>query len=492
MKVFGSMILFLLWSWISGCATLSPGPRRENFEPLFLYSEDEPKEGVASDVLGPFFTYRQDKEGKDLAWRPFFYWKREEGRYTLLEYLYPLGKYKRTEKEVESYFMPFFSTRKDLTQEQKKERGFLLAFWGETEKGEPYGGFFPLYGKLKKRFGKDEMNFILWPVYSDSREGDNRTYSFLWPFFSRTEGGGKDGFKMWPIYGYERKEKDYEKIFFLWPIFHFERRHLYTDDPTEMAMVFPLYVSSASSKRVSRSVLWPFFNYTYDEEDHYTQWDFPWPFLQWAKGDDKSIFRIFPLYGHKRWEDRESGYILWPLYWYNREEEKGYQMIRHRFLLLSKDQTEVWKDEGKRARILRIWPLFYYGQRKEGSVHFHFPALIPIDDEGFERNWGPLFRLYEYRRNPEGDFESKFLWGLYLHRKSASRELYELSFFLTYYTAEDLFYFSLLKGLLEYRAEGDKRALRLFYSPWPIEWERSLIISEAGAEQEEKAGSKNP
>ena len=60
-----------------------------------------------------------------------------------------------------------------------------------------------------------------------------------------------------------------------------------------------------------------------------------------------------------------------------------------------------------------------------------------------------------------------------MHRQNPSRELYELSFFLTYYTAEDLVYFSLLKGLLEYRGDGSKHALRVLYSPWPMEWESS-------------------
>jgi hypothetical protein len=60
-----------------------------------------------------------------------------------------------------------------------------------------------------------------------------------------------------------------------------------------------------------------------------------------------------------------------------------------------------------------------------------------------------------------------------VHRQNPSRELYELSFILTYYTAEDLVYFSLLKGLLEYRGDGSKHVLRVLYSPWPMEWESS-------------------
>ena len=41
------------------------------------------------------------------------------------------------------------------------------------------------------------MNFFLWPLYSDSREGDSKTYTFLWPIFSYySEGTGREGFKV--------------------------------------------------------------------------------------------------------------------------------------------------------------------------------------------------------------------------------------------------------------------------------------------------------
>jgi len=123
-------------------------------------------------------------------------------------------------------------------------------------------------------------------------------------------------------------------------------------------------------------------------------------------------------------------------------------------------------------------------------VFFYLPALIPLDDEGFERNWNPLLRLYEYRKNARGESESKFLWGFYTHRRNATRELYEVSFFLTHYTAEDLSYFSLLKGLVEYRADGPTRALRLLYSPWPIEWEQLPALEEAAGEPDERSLSR--
>jgi hypothetical protein len=484
MRIRFGMVILLLGVWLSGCATLNPGPRRENFAPLFVYSEDEKREGRALDALGPFFTYRKDSEEKEVAFRPFFYSTREPGRYRL-DYLYPLGGYERTEQRIHSYFHFVYSTDRDLTAAptRKKQKSFLLAFWGETEEGESYGGFFPIYGNLKKRFGRDEMNFFLWPLYSDSREGESKTYTVLWPIFSYYGGVGREGFKVWPLWGYDRQENDHDKTFFLWPIFHFEKRNLYMENPTEIKMVWPLYVSMDEGTRVNRSVLWPFFNYEYDEDAHYTQWDFPWPFLQWAEGEERSILRIFPFYGRKYWLGVEKGYILFPIYLYERDEDETYRTALDRYLLFSKDQTKVWKKENKTERRLRVWPFFYYRQEKEGAVYLYSPCIIPIDLQGFEQNWAPLLTLYEYRRDPEGDSESKFLWGVYVHRQNAARDLFELSFILTYYTADDVTYLSILKGLVEYRAESSRYALRVLYSPWAMQWESRTAI--AGREEKE-------
>jgi hypothetical protein len=482
-----------LWTWISGCATLNPGPRRENFAPLFIYSEDEDREGKALDVLGPFFSYRKDTKEQDLAFRPFFY-RKEEPQRTFLEYLYPLGKYERTDEEVRSYLMPLYSTRRDLTkpETEKKERTFFLAIWGETDQGEKYGGVFPFYGRLKKRFSKDEMSFVLWPLYSHSREGENQTTTILWPIFSLTSGGGKEGWKVWPLAGHENKKNDYDKTFYLWPIFHFEKRHLYTDDPTTIQMAIPFYVSMTSSRREHKGVLWPFFTYTHDEDDHYTQRDFPWPFVQWAKGDDKSILRVFPFYGRKYWEGREQGYLLWPIYSYTRYGDDDHRKEDNRFLLFSKDEMDVWKNRDQKERRLRVWPLFYHREEKEGGVYIYWPCLIPFDFDGFERNWVPLLSLYEYRRNPQGASESKFLWGFYTHRQSSLRELYELSFLMTYYKAAEVSYFALLRGLFEYRTGKEQCALRFLYSPWPIQWDCSDEGQEAVAEPRKIMVPKDP
>jgi len=470
-KIGAAMAILLLSLWISGCATLSPVPKRANFQPLFLYSEDQESGKKTTEILGPFFYSRKERGSQHLAFRPFFYWEKKEREYSRLEYLFPLGKYKRTDREVDSYFVPLVSTHRDLTQEvEEKKRTFLLAIWGETEGGEPYGGLFPIYGHLKERFAKDEVDFFLWPLYTRTRDGQNQTYTLLWPFFSFSDGGGRESVKIWPLYGHDRKEKEFDKTFFLWPFFQFEKRYLYTDDPMDIEMVFPFYLSFRSSHQSRTTVLWPFFDHTRNEKTNYSQWDFPWPILRWAEGDDTHIFRLFPLYGKKELKERESGFFLFPIHWYDFQLEEDYEKRTVRFLILSKDETEIWKEEGTKAESLRVWPFFSYRLRKDGSVGFYAPVIIPSDEEGVERNWTPLFSLYQYSQNARGEGESRFLWGVYLHQWSSMHDLYELSFLLTYYRAEDLFYFSLLQGLFEYRSDGRKQALRVLYWPWPIEW----------------------
>jgi hypothetical protein len=248
----------------------------------------------------------------------------------------------------------------------------------------------------------------------------------------------------------------------------------------------------ASSKRTHRSVLWPFFHHTWDEEDNYNQWDLPWPIFQRAEGKDKSIFRIFPIYGHKYWEGREHGYILWPIYIYNRHGDGDYLREYKRYLLFSKDETNEWKSRGERERMIRVWPFYYSRQENDGSEYRYFPCLIPFDYRGLERAWVPILSLYEYRRNAKGASESKALWGIYVHRQNSLRELYELSFLMTYYKSAENTYFSLFKGLLEYKAGKERCALRLLFSPWPIQWDCPEEAKETVAESGSLVVNKNP
>ena len=256
-----SIMALLLIILSCGCATSFTDNRRLNMEPFFNYDKDTGEEYTQFDAIGPLFTFKSKPKKKEYGLRPFFYVrKKEEGLFKEVEYLYPLGKYRVTEKERVSRFIPLFSSHKDLSEESKKpsDFGFFPVFWGKDEENKNYWGVFPIYGRLSHRFGKDRIRFFLWPLYSDSKEGGSRTQNILWPIFSRTTGGGKSGWRIWPLYGQEEKEDEYSKYYALWPIFFFQKTDLDTDNPRTFTAALPLFVSSHSPDKESRSFLWPF------------------------------------------------------------------------------------------------------------------------------------------------------------------------------------------------------------------------------------------
>ena len=95
----------------------------------------------------PFINYNKDK----FIFRPLFSNERKN-----FYFLYPIVEFSETKDKITKRFFPVFNRtyNKNKIQEEKFT-SFLLAFWGKTDKNKSYGGFFPIYGKLKKKFGYD-------------------------------------------------------------------------------------------------------------------------------------------------------------------------------------------------------------------------------------------------------------------------------------------------------------------------------------------------
>ncbi len=472
------LYLCLYLCLFNGCASTQHKYETENYQPLFDYTYDREKNINRYNILGPFITIETGPEKEDRIYRPFYADTQDKKKDTAdTDYIYPLGNYKKTPEGEFSRFTPFYTSR---AEGKKGDFGFFPVFWGKTEDGEKYGGFFPIYGNFKKRFGKDEIRFFLWPVYTNVREDKTETTDIIWPIFSKTTGEKEDGFGIWPLFGYRDKEGEYSKRFFLWPLIYNNKTRLDTARPTEYKAFLPFYSSETSPGRVTKSVLWPFFNYLHDEEEELTLRDFPWPIIQKGEGRNFRVFRVFPVFGFREKEESESRFFLWPVYTYERYRPEDSEKVVHRFLLISKYEYENPKSQiqNPKSLQLRLWPLFNYKNKKDGGTLFHFPEIIPIETEGFEKNYAPIFRLYEYQSTPppspsieagdkkEGEMESRLLWGLYSHKKNSFGDFISLSFLLNYEKREDESKFSLLKGLLEFGKKKDKGYMKIFYIPF--------------------------
>jgi hypothetical protein len=470
------LILVLVLLFLSGCAHLSPDLTPLNVSPLFHIQTNPERQARRVDGIGPFYSQSESPEEREWTFRPFFSYRENKKENTEeWEYLYPLGRYKKNRDGIERRFIPFYSSftpnYSDELRDPRDNVDLFPVFWGKDKEGRSYGGLFPFGGTFRGRFTRDEINFVLWPIYTRVVDGETQTYNILWPIFSFTSGGDRQGFRVWPIVGNESKEGmgAYEKSFFLWPIFHYQKRDTDTDNPKTYFYVFPLYLSERSSNEQKNVFLFPFFSFYFEKNFNYHQIDFPWPVIQFSGGEDMEGVRFWPLMTYRRDQNKTKMSIAWPIFIQEKYEDDKRDEVLNRVLFFSKIDQIYHKQEDRWERDTKIWPLFRYAEDGLGKEYFYFPALMPADWEGLERNYGMLFRVYEYYKDGKGRETSKFLWGLYYHQKEKESERIEVSFLFTYLKGKDSLQVSFLKGLVGYERDGPKRQMRILYLPISLE-----------------------
>lgn len=467
---------------IMGVCLLAPdGARGESriftLWPVIDYRSSPEIDYTSLHLLGPLFKYERKGEEREAGLRPlaFHAWDSEE-QIAYSDFLYPIVSRKKTEEA--SSFQALRLLQSDFGRRETGSHNeftlFPFIFYGETQERGDYFAFFPFGGKLYDRFGRDEIRFALFPLYGRTTRGETTVTNLLWPIFAHIEGEDEAGLKLWPLLGASEKEGVYRRRFFLWPVFFAEDLRLDTDNPQRRRAAFPFYIREQSPSGSSRTVLWPFFSYRHDRLRDYEEWNFPWPIMRVTRGSDREGERFLPFWADEQVGNNRKRWFVWPIY---KIEELQTEIIEQRrdrilFFLFSHLSEEKAAETPERLRRTDLWPLFTW-QEKEGVTHFHTLSLLePFfpGNEGFERNWSPLWRLYQFKKDRHGNEMSSFLWNLYWKERRGSDlavELFPLVFFRREAGEREL---GLLKGLVRYRQGENGRQVNLFYLPWGITW----------------------
>ena len=334
-----------------------------------------------------------------------------------------------------------------------------------------YTALFPLYGRLQNRLFRDEIFFVLFPIYGESRKRDVVTDNYLYPLFHLRRGEGLQGWQFWPLIGNEHKDVTtktngfgeteiiggHDKFFALWPVYFHQNNGIGTDDPEKFRATLPLYGVVRSPQRDSTSVLWPFFNWIDDREKKYREWEGPWPFVVVARGEGKTTTRVFPLFSRSHNDTFEDNFYLWPLYKYNRLHAESLDRERARILFyLFSNVTEKNTETGAERKRVDFWPLFTWHQEFNGSSRLQILALVESalpNNPGIERNWSPLWSLWRSENNPlAGAASQSLLWNLYRRDTTPGAKKC-----------------SLLFGFFQYQSDSEMKKVRLFYVP-VLQW----------------------
>ena len=436
--------------------TLDSGQRTEAVGPLFYCQEKNSElNSEFTCALPPIFSHNVDPTVES----------------TEDDFFYPLLTYELYGKEYRWQLLQLWSFAGGQEPDGSQQSRFTLfpLFFEQrsTNTDENYTAFVPFYGHLQHRLFRDKIYFVMFPVYGQSQKKDVVTDNYLFPFFHVRHGDGMTGWQFWPLVGNEHKivtsqtngfgdtsiVGGYDKFFALWPIYFHYDTGIGTDDPEKFRAVIPLYDYSRSPKRDSTTVLWPFFSWIDDRGKKYREWQGPWPFVIFARGEGKTTDRVWPIFSQSHDAFKESDSYLWPVYTFKRTHSDPLNLQRTRVLFYLYANT-VEKNTATGAEKRRVDALPFFTYHRDFNGNRRLQILAPVEpalpnNRGVERNWSPLWSLWISESNPQSGASSQsLLWNLYRHEHTPTSKKC-----------------SLLFGLFQYQSDAETKSLRVFYIP---------------------------
>ena len=234
----------------------------------------------------------------------------------------------------------------------------------------------------------------------------------------------------------------HEKSFYLWPLHLKQDTGLGTTNRQTLRASIPFYVTTRAAQRDATTVLWPFFTWLEDREKNYHEWDGPWPFVIFARGEGKNTSRVAPLFSRSRTATRENESYLWPVWQFRRFhsdplDQRRTQVLFYLYSRLEEKNTET----GAQKVRLEMWPFFEWHRGFHGEERLQVLALLePFvpDNSGIERNWSPLWSFWRAETNVQTGVASRSLfWNLYRSEKTPGHKKVSLLFGLFQYQSVD-------------------------------------------------------
>jgi hypothetical protein len=442
---------------------------------LFDHHKLTLESGTERQAAGPFYWHRQWDTSELFAVPPFYSHVREKDKEVdAVEWdaLYPVVSYDRFGPEYRWHLFQVLSWAGSESMDgEHKRRLTLYPFYFSQRADNPtnnYWALLPFYGHVQNRLFRDEVDFVMLPAYLKSRKRDVVTRNYLFPIFHLREGNHLAGWQVWPLVGHERKvpytTKDgfgddvkvggHNKWFVGWPFFNDATTDIGTENPSHKQAFIPLYAFERSPHRDYTSYLWPLgFTFVDDRERKYREKGLPWPFVVFARGEGKTMDRVWPFYSHGITPNQQSDQILWPVYSNRRFHSAELDREKLRILMfLYADITEKHLENGEYRRRTALWPLFTHQKDEQGRERLQVLAPLEpfVDNKSIERNWSPLWALWRAEKNPKTEASSQsVLWNLYRHERTPETRKT-----------------SLLFGMFQWQSGPEGRKARVLFIPF--------------------------
>lgn len=468
-----TLALAALFLTTQGCTTFEGHKALVPFYEVYEDPEDIPPlrtaatrvEPEAVKPLSPPPRAVERPPGKEVVIRPFGSYASFGQDYWRFRALWPLAESRRIDGEERDYIFPFWYRKKSRGLQggpNNRWMFFPILFGGEIYREGKYFAVFPFGGKLRRLLGKEEIDFILFPLYWKNLAAGNYSVHILFPFYNRMWGEETHGWRIWPFYGrYRSVTRDgrprYDRRFWMWPFYIYQENDLNTRRPSKLIFIFPFYGKSESNRTLTRTILWPFFHTTINKktgEKIHFGYVVPYRF-------GGGYFDVWPFFGvksEKQTDKMEAGepytryrqFCLWPIQRYNREEDDNRISTRFWIMPFYWRFWSIRKADQAEDLEWRIWPLVRY-RRVRDYRDFFILSLNPLRQEvPLERFYARFWRIVLFRDTPRWTgWEALFTLLSYRDQKK-----------------EDTRTFSVLGGLFGRKETPQGKQYRFFYLPW--------------------------
>ena len=402
--------------------------------------------GQRTEAAGPFYYSEKKEDEATLAIPPLIsFYENSIIKSGELDFFYPLLTYQYYTDEWRWQLFQLLSFAGGQQQDGFNTRRFTIfpIYFQQRslDTNLNYTAVMPIYGHLKRRLFRDEIYFVMFPAFSETKKRDVVTDNYLYPIGHVRNGDGLHGWQVWPFVGSEHKVLTtqtngfgdvttiggHDRSFVMWPLWLSQDNNLGTENPEKFRASIPLFAITRSPLRDATSVFWPFFTKVDERGRKYKEWEAPWPFVIFARGEGKTTDRVWPLFSQSRNAEQSSDSYLWPFYTCKKIFAGGLDRRATRFLFyLYVGVTEKNTETGAEKLRRDVWPLFTW--RKEFNGNERLQVFAPIEavlgnNRGIERNWSPLWSVWHSEKNPRaGRQASSLLWNLYRHESWTGHE----------------------------------------------------------------------
>lgn len=420
-------------------------------------------EDTKSDYNQFWFLYEREKRGrqKSLTVRPFYMsFSDETYAFQFRSYLSPIYYKEETNHWYTWSSLFFFSGSGFKHEEGDEDEDFLLTplfVWGKGEsQRENYFSIFPFYGRIRNKLSYQEINFFMFPIYSEWKYKTYEAKAFLWPLVMRGKSEVRDDLRIFPLYSKIEHKGKYKRMSFLWPFFQWGEERLDKKEPTDYSIFFPFFnrKDSKDGNMKARAFLWfpiinSLFSYGYDKKTGHTNYTALFFIFQYTESTKKDIekFIVFPIYGYSYFANKESEFFT-PFYFKLTQNTSHLKARAHFLVPFFSHMTQEFLQTGREDYYWKLWPLVRYYKDAEGNFVWNTLAIIPVRFEVMEEVWEPIFSIVEYRRLNNGEKRLHFLARTYTHRWSETETHIHIPLLADYSKTETGFSYDFFYGLL--------------------------------------------